>query len=166
MNTQKRTTCGADGCYLPRMSWSAYCGMHSHRSQRHGHPGIRSGVRESDLKPYAHRIDRMMTLYGNNRATQVALQIAGEILIYKLLLPARSPWTMQGQCACRGHAAGAYRDEAGAAADVRQALGSCAAASAWVCVSRVVVQVRAWHARARADGRGQATRTAARADGL
>jgi hypothetical protein len=83
MTTQKRTTCAIEGCYLPRHSWSTYCATHTSRSQYHGHPGLRSGVRESDLKPYAHRIERMMALYGNNRATQVALQIAEEILNYK-----------------------------------------------------------------------------------
>ena len=77
------TKCAVSDCYLPRNSWSLYCGMHSHRSQRHGSPHIKEGVRETALKPYAARFELMMSKFtGHSRATEVALQIATEVLNY------------------------------------------------------------------------------------
>jgi hypothetical protein len=75
--------CPEPYCGRPTHSWSAHCGMHAARAYRFGSAGIKAGLRESELKPYAEWTAEGLTKYRNTRATEAGLKLADEVLNYR-----------------------------------------------------------------------------------
>jgi hypothetical protein len=75
--------CNEPRCGRPLHGWGAFCGIHSNRNYRYGHPGIKEGLRESDLKPFAEWTAEGLTKYRASRATEAALKLAQEVLDYR-----------------------------------------------------------------------------------
>ena len=76
-------TCSEPRCGRPLHGYSAFCGFHADHAYRFGHPGIKAGLRENDLKPFAHWTAEGITKYKATRATSMALELATEVLNYR-----------------------------------------------------------------------------------
>jgi hypothetical protein len=67
--------CTEPFCGRPLHGWSAFCGLHAAHAYRWGHPSIRDGIREGDLRPYTQWVFEGLTRYRSTRGTLNVLQL-------------------------------------------------------------------------------------------
>lgn len=92
------TTCRVQGCSTPRHERHVYCATHAHTAWRNGHPNSLAASNKA-VTQARREANRLVTLYGNRKATHEAIRLAEQVYAY----PVEHGWTMELRCANEGH---------------------------------------------------------------
>lgn len=73
--------CSEPFCGRRTHGWSGFCGLHAARLTRYGHTALRSGIRETELRPFAQWVRPLLGRYRNTKGTASVLKAIDEFVL-------------------------------------------------------------------------------------